>query len=129
MFKLFDYPQNWDEIRKKVYRRDGWRCQNCEARNIKLYAHHLIPLSEGGSNELENLITLCEECHKDMHFHMRYGKIISIFLVATFLSGLIHPILPVLGLIAILFILITGLIETSRARKELLEKIEINQEN
>lgn len=27
--------------------------------------HHIIPISEGGSNEMENLILLCPNCHKE----------------------------------------------------------------
>jgi 5-methylcytosine-specific restriction endonuclease McrA len=25
--------------------------------------HHVIPFSEGGSNKLDNIVTLCHECH------------------------------------------------------------------
>ena len=32
-----------------------------------LHAHHIVPISEGGSNTLENLITLCSDCHKERH--------------------------------------------------------------
>lgn len=29
--------------------------------------HHIIYRSKGGSDEIENLITLCETCHKKLH--------------------------------------------------------------
>ncbi|MBQ6297263.1 MAG: HNH endonuclease [Selenomonadaceae bacterium] len=32
--------------------------------------HHVIPLSRGGTNELDNLILIASETHKQLH----YGK-------------------------------------------------------
>ncbi|NMX22022.1 hypothetical protein C5S30_06250 [ANME-1 cluster archaeon GoMg4] len=64
---MHPYPENWDEIRKRIYRRDGWQCQKCGATNVQLHAHHIIPLSQGGSNEPDNLITLCKNCHAELH--------------------------------------------------------------
>ena len=142
---FFDYPQNWNEIRREVYKKDNWTCQKCGAKNTKLYAHHLIPLFEGGSNELKNLVTLCEECHKDMHFHMRYGKIIgtltSTLTIIYFLLRFIHLIpqrleefveiimifLIGIGFVAVIFISIIGFIKTNKAKRELLQKIRTNQ--
>ena len=34
----------------------------------KLNVHHIVPVSEGGGDEPENLVTLCVECHKKIHF-------------------------------------------------------------
>lgn len=134
---LFNYPQNWDEVRKEVYKRDSWGCRKCGAKNSKLYAHHLIPLSKSGSNELKNLVTLCENCHKDVHFHMKYGKIVSILITVSFLLSFIPRVFREAGFIVIIFIFIlgfaiisisiVGVIETNRAKKELLQKIRTNQ--
>jgi 5-methylcytosine-specific restriction protein A len=33
-----------------------------------LEVHHLIPLSKGGSDELNNVIALCPNCHRESHF-------------------------------------------------------------
>jgi 5-methylcytosine-specific restriction endonuclease McrA len=70
-----DYPETWDTIRKLVYKRDNWTCQKCGARNIKLHAHHIVPVSQGGSNEFQNLITLCENCHINEHPLWGYHKL------------------------------------------------------
>lgn len=32
-----------------------------------LVVHHIVPRSNGGRNELENLITLCYKCHHKLH--------------------------------------------------------------
>lgn len=66
------YPSDWDKRRRKVYRRDRYRCQQCSVRggrngNAELHAHHIRPLSRGGSNNYSNLITLCSNCHSAVH--------------------------------------------------------------
>lgn len=64
------YPENWSTIREEVLIRDGYQCGNCGSPN-NLHVHHIVPLSKGGSNRLTNLRTLCEQCHKKLHPHMR----------------------------------------------------------
>ena len=126
MFRLFEYPENWDEIRKGVYRKDNYSCQRCGIRNVRLHAHHLIPLSEGGSDEIENLVSLCENCHKDMHFGMKYGWIVSIIGIANVFLISLSPVFFFIGLTAILFLVISGIIEINKTRRELLEKVQMN---
>lgn len=55
-----------NSVRKKVYRRDGYRCALCDSTK-SLQVHHVIPRSEGGSNQLQNLICLCWKCHAVAH--------------------------------------------------------------
>lgn len=67
------YPDDWDERRREVYTRDKYICQNCSAGggkkgNSELHAHHVVPISKGGSHQKGNLITLCSECHEAIHF-------------------------------------------------------------
>lgn len=50
-------------IRKKALLRDNYTCQICEAKR-KLEVHHIIPYRLIGKHDLENLITLCEKCHR-----------------------------------------------------------------
>ena len=45
---------------------DGRRCQQC-GKAGRLEAHHVLPLEEGGQNDLENLSTLCRGCHIEVH--------------------------------------------------------------
>ena len=63
------YPDNWDRLTKTVRERDNNRCQvvGCPSL-LMLHVHHKIPLAKGGSNELDNLITLCEFHHALEHF-------------------------------------------------------------
>ena len=47
--------------------RDKYTCQCCGKRNCRVEAHHIVFRSNGGSDSLDNLITLCEDCHKAVH--------------------------------------------------------------
>ena len=58
-------------VRQYVLWRDGYTCQCCGAhgskkKEVKLHVHHLESRKTGG-NAPDNLITLCEACHKAYH--------------------------------------------------------------
>jgi 5-methylcytosine-specific restriction endonuclease McrA len=57
--------ENWNNIRKIVYERDGYSCRKCfkKCDETKLHAHHIIPYRKTNDNSLSNLITLCNSCH------------------------------------------------------------------
>jgi len=54
------------EWRTKVFRRDGWTCQDCGARGVRLQADHIKPWSTHPDLrlDLDNGRTLCEPCHR-----------------------------------------------------------------
>lgn len=60
------------ELKHQVMFRDQGQCrfhrngQRCENRRY-LEIHHKKPLSQGGSDKLENLVLLCSEHHKTVH--------------------------------------------------------------
>lgn len=53
------------KLRHEVFKRDGYRCLECGATNkeTRLHVDHIIPVSKGGLNDLNNLQTLCAECN------------------------------------------------------------------
>jgi hypothetical protein len=54
----------WNEIRKEIYKRDGWFCQECDIHchnKVKIQCHHIDYNTT--NNEYSNLITLCVPCH------------------------------------------------------------------
>ena len=57
---------NWRLNRKLALERDDYTCQRCRAKveSFLLHVHHKIPLKEGGTNLLDNLICYCNSCHK-----------------------------------------------------------------
>ena len=63
----FYQSKAWKVLRMTVMERDCWLCQECLRRGIYNSAtdvDHIIPRSQGGSDELDNLQALCHECHK-----------------------------------------------------------------
>jgi|SRR6056297_1210481 len=52
-------------LRHEVFKRDGYKCVECGATNMDkvLHADHILPVSQGGKDELNNLQTLCEDCN------------------------------------------------------------------
>ena len=53
-------------VREYVLYRDGHICQHCGKSNTILNVHHIESRQTGG-NSPDNLITLCEKCHKAYH--------------------------------------------------------------
>jgi len=53
----------------KVLNRDNYTCQCCKGKkkSNRLEVHHIIFRSNGGSDEEDNLITLCDTCHTNLH--------------------------------------------------------------
>ena len=53
-----------DTKKKFVAARGGWKCGHCKNMLSAYYEiDHIIALHEGGSNNIDNLISLCRECH------------------------------------------------------------------
>jgi DEAD/DEAH box helicase domain-containing protein len=93
-----DYGPGWPALRERVRRRDGYRCQVCGAleQGRAHDVHHKVPLraftSLEEANRLENLITLCPNCHRRAEANVR---------VRSGLAGLAH----VLGHLAPFFLM------------------------
>jgi len=63
-------PNNWEEIRQKVLKRDSFKCVKCNTER-ELHVHHIHPKYFSGSHELSNLITLCAKCHSERHIEQQ----------------------------------------------------------
>lgn len=55
-------------LRYKVLARDGFKCVLCGASpkksdEVQLHVDHILPVSKGGTNAMENLRTLCAVCN------------------------------------------------------------------
>jgi 5-methylcytosine-specific restriction endonuclease McrA len=55
-----------ENIRTSVLNRDKHKCVECGSKK-GLHIHHKKHRSKGGTDDLENLMTLCELCHTEQH--------------------------------------------------------------
>jgi len=59
----------WELISKRIWERDHSTCRWC-GRKLEYgegNVHHIVPISEGGSNDDSNLVLLCTDCHAKIH--------------------------------------------------------------
>ena len=61
----FNY--GYSSRRSAILHRDNYTCQCCGKKNCRLEVHHIKFRSNGGTDDEENLITLCKECHDGVH--------------------------------------------------------------
>ena len=55
-----------ENIRKAVIMRDKNSCRNCGLTDYRIEVHHIVPKRLKGNNTLDNLISLCSECHEEV---------------------------------------------------------------
>ena len=63
--KGFDY--GFASRREAILHRDNYTCQICGKKHTRLEVHHIIFRSHNGTDDENNLITLCEDCHSGIH--------------------------------------------------------------
>jgi 5-methylcytosine-specific restriction protein A len=71
------HSKGWQVLRQTVLERDRWLCLECLRNGIYTSAtevDHIIPRSQGGSDDLSNLQSLCHECHKRKTYSESAGK-------------------------------------------------------
>lgn len=56
----------WSQVRQIAFEVLGRSCASCGA-GYDLQVHHVRPVSQGGTNSLENLQVLCRSCHNKIH--------------------------------------------------------------
>jgi hypothetical protein len=68
---LYQKGINYGFANTKAYvlNRDGYGCQHCKgkSKDKRLEVHHIVFRSENGSDEEDNLMTLCKTCHDALH--------------------------------------------------------------
>lgn len=63
------YGRAWQRIRTRYIHKHPL-CEEClkHGRYVPVEeVHHIIPLSEGGTNDESNLMSLCRSCHEKIH--------------------------------------------------------------
>jgi hypothetical protein len=53
------------KVRVNIFERDRFRCRGCAKPAADI--HHIIFRSQGGTDDLSNLVALCRSCHEQAH--------------------------------------------------------------
>ena len=64
-YRIYMHSPNWTFKRRQVLARDNYRCVVCNTK-INLQIHHLT-YERFGNELLDDLVTLCETHHKQVH--------------------------------------------------------------
>jgi hypothetical protein len=54
----------WRVVRALVFQRDDYTCRYCGERGGRLECDHILPVSRGGTDDLQNLTTACFACNR-----------------------------------------------------------------
>lgn len=65
--------EEWEDLRDLILKRDRYRCIDCGF-SKNLTVDHIVPRHAGGSNEHDNLQTLCVRCHEKKHGRKIFGE-------------------------------------------------------
>lgn len=78
------------KLRHEVLQRDGYRCRECGAskEDTQLEIDHIIPVAEGGTNDISNLQTLCKACNRAKYTRTWVGGESNVVAVENELNNL-----------------------------------------
>jgi 5-methylcytosine-specific restriction endonuclease McrA len=65
LYSEYLFSPEWHRIREKVLERDGHKCTKCGSTQ-KLHAHHET-YDRVGKENIDDLLTLCRQCHLAVH--------------------------------------------------------------
>jgi hypothetical protein len=69
----------WQKKRLKIMERDEFSCVSCNTKDVTLNVHHRVPYrkdTKPWEYEDDELITLCEDCHKEISEIIDYCKLV-----------------------------------------------------
>lgn len=53
----------WRRLKAKIHLRDKYTCQCCGLVTMELECDHIVNTAQGGTDDLDNLQSLCKPCH------------------------------------------------------------------
>lgn len=66
-------PAQYKKLCEQVWKRDRGVCQLCGRFTVVPEFHHAVFRSQGGGDEVDNVLILCHECHHVIHHGPRHS--------------------------------------------------------
>lgn len=68
-YRSYLRSERWKDKKEMRLRVDGYRCVmcGCTSRQCTLQTHHITYKNLGHEDVLNDLVTLCDSCHKKIH--------------------------------------------------------------
>jgi len=66
-----------EPIKQEARRRAGYHCCICRDIAVSIEIHHIIPQEDGGSDDIDNAVALCRNCHGDYGANREKKKIVK----------------------------------------------------
>lgn len=66
----------WQRKRLEALNRDNFTCQHCKDTETELHVHHLKYKKEPFDADLEDLVTLCKDCHYIETYFIKESKVV-----------------------------------------------------
>lgn len=62
-----EWKRRWEVYRLQALKRDRYLCQLCLPSKLTpaTEVDHIIPRCKGGTNEIDNLMSVCSDCHSE----------------------------------------------------------------
>lgn len=74
-YRTYLKSDTWNKLRKEAVKRDRHRCVRCGyIGNLQVHHINYNGIYENFNFSVSQLVTLCNECHKDEHKPLQEGK-------------------------------------------------------
>lgn len=75
---IIEGKSEYQDWRIAIFERDNYTCKICQKHGVELNAHHILSFAHHPERRLsiDNGVTLCLECHKEIHWGKKSGATI-----------------------------------------------------
>ena len=72
-YKEYMESHAWSDIREAMLRKAGYKCFKCKSVH-NLQVHHRQYEKEFGTENSNDLMVVCDECHNSLHMDLEFFK-------------------------------------------------------
>ena len=93
-YQVYLRSQHWQKIRQLALNRDKFTCLDCGAKS-NLQVHHSVYRDSPYQTKLQDVFTVCRDCHEKEHQIKRdaFGNVVSMVQMPSYLKP-VYPVEP-----------------------------------